>query len=140
MSSSGHRRHISQANLLLDFHGHQLCKLRITLILLSRKSVYFDTLQFRYRPGSQMDCQDMEDPMSVAAKGIARELDRLIDCLIHGRSSIPESIISVEVVVIEGTWFYGPLHFNKTAARQDLIDTMLLPMKRLDEMMTHSSY
>jgi hypothetical protein len=64
-----------------------------------------------------MDCQDMEDPMSVAAKGIAREFDRLIDCLIHGHSSTPESRISLEAVVIEGMWFYGPLHFNKTAAR-----------------------
>ena len=139
MSSSGHRRHISQANLLLDFHGHQLCKLRITPILLNTKSVYYRALQFQHRTRLQIDHQDMENPISVAAKGIAREFDRLINCLIHGRSSTPDSRISLEAVVIEGMWFYGPLHFNETAARQDLMDTMFLPMKRLDEMMTHCS-
>jgi hypothetical protein len=86
-----------------------------------------------------MDHQDVEDPMYVAAKGIAREFDRLIDCLIHGRSNSPDSRISLEAVVIEEIWFFGPLRFNETEARQDLLDTMFLPMKRLDEMMTHCS-
>ena len=77
--------------------------------------------------------------MYIAAKGIAREFDRLIDRLIHGRSSTPDSKISLEAVIIEKIWFYGPLRFNKTEARQDFLDTMLLPMKRLDKMMTHCS-
>jgi hypothetical protein len=44
----------------------------------------------------------------------------------------------MEVVVLKGMWFYGPLHLNETA-QQRLMDTMLLPMKRFGEMMTHGS-
>lgn len=76
--------------------------------------------------------------MYIAAKGIGSEFDRLIDRLILGRSSTPDSKISLEVVIIENMWFYGPLHFNEEA-RQDLLDTMLLSVKRLVEMMTHCS-